>query len=309
MKILIGCDESSSADKLYYDLKRAGLPDNTQAYVLSVADVFIIPGYEANKSKREPDAAYLTHIDREISKAQQKADDLAKKLRSRFPSWHFNPRAAGGSPAREIVNKAREWEIDLIVVGSHGRPGLGEFFFGSVALTVLSAAPCSVRIVRPKTQETDSPSRLIIAVDGSKTSEAAIDLLTKRSWMKVASIHLVTAIDSVVYTAFLSYDSYYPVVAMIAVPDGSSRPEAWIKKMHEEYKEKLEKYGLIVSSLIKEGEPKKVLLEETKIWGADCILMGAVGHSSLERLFMGSVSSAIAARAHCSVEIFREPIV
>lgn len=319
MKILIGCDESSSADKLYYDLKRAGLPDGTQAYVLSVADVFIVPGYKPTKSKRDLDAAYLIHIDQEISKAQQKADDLTKKLRSQFPSWHFNPRATAGSPALEIVNKAREWEIDLIVVGSHGKPGPGTAFVGSVALTILSGAPCSIRIVRPKTKETDSPSRLIVAVDGSKISEATIDLLAKRCWVKGTSVHLVTAIDAVVYTAFLSYDSYYPVVSMVAVPDGSStkkqwhsrskRPEAWVKKMHDEYKEKLEKYGIIVSSLIKEGQPKKVLLEEAKMWGADCILIGAVGHSSLERFFMGSVSSAIAARAHCSVEIFRESIV
>ena len=51
----------------------------------------------------------------------------------------------------------------------------------------------------------------------------------------------------------------------------------WVRKMHEEYKSKLEKAGLIVSSLIKEGDPKVVLVNEARRWGADCIFLGAAG--------------------------------
>lgn len=320
MKILIACDALTSANKLYYDLKRAGLSVNTEVYVLSVADLYIVSDYKPSSSKRAMHGVYVQHVKQELGKAQKRADDLTKKLKVRFPSWRFKSVGASGSPAWEIVKKAREWEIDLIVVGSHGRPGPGEFFVGSVALSVLSSAPCSVRIVRQKTEETDSPTRMVIGVDGSKTSEAVIDLLARRQWMKGSAVHLVTAIDTVVYTKFLSYDSYYPTVAVATLPmdssikkewraRGSKRPEAWIKKMHQEYKEKLEKYGLIVSSVIKEGEPKEILLKEAKRWGAECIFVGALGHTRLERFFMGSVSSAIVARAHCTVEIVREPII
>lgn len=59
----------------------------------------------------------------------------------------------------------------------------------------------------------------------------------------------------------------------------------WIKNMHEEYSRKLQYAGLIVSSFIEEGEPKKVLLDEAKKWGAECIYVGALGHSRAERFF------------------------
>jgi len=63
--------------------------------------------------------------------------------------------------------------------------------------------------------------------------------------------------------------------------------------------------GLTVSSVIKEGDPKHVLLDEAERWGADCIFVGARGLSRVERFLLGSVSAAVAARAHCSVEIVR----
>jgi len=55
------------------------------------------------------------------------------------------------------------------------------------------------------------------------------------------------------------------------------------------------------------GDPKRVLVEESKRWGADCIFVGSMGFSNrVERFLIGSVSSAVAARAHCSVEVVRE---
>ena len=63
--------------------------------------------------------------------------------------------------------------------------------------------------------------------------------------------------------------------------------------------------GLTVSSVIREGDPKHVLLDEAEHWGADCLFVGARGLSRVERFLLGSVSAAVAARAHCSVEVVR----
>jgi nucleotide-binding universal stress UspA family protein len=53
-----------------------------------------------------------------------------------------------GSPKELIVDEAKRWGADLIVVGSHGRGSVGRFFLGSVSLAVAAHAPCSVEIVR-----------------------------------------------------------------------------------------------------------------------------------------------------------------
>lgn len=53
-----------------------------------------------------------------------------------------------GNPYEEIVNAAKELAADLIVIGSHGRTGLGRFLLGSTAERVVQYAPCPVLVVK-----------------------------------------------------------------------------------------------------------------------------------------------------------------
>jgi nucleotide-binding universal stress UspA family protein len=55
-----------------------------------------------------------------------------------------------GSPFVEIVRYARENDVDLIVMGTHGRTGLAHALIGSVAERVVRKAPCPVLTVRPE---------------------------------------------------------------------------------------------------------------------------------------------------------------
>ena len=59
---------------------------------------------------------------------------------------------AHGDAASEIVRVARERKVDLIVIASHGRTGLGRILFGSTAESVVRHAPCPVLVVK-QTQE------------------------------------------------------------------------------------------------------------------------------------------------------------
>ncbi len=91
-----------------------------------------------------------------------------------------------------------------------------------------------------------------------------------------------------------------------------SQIAGWIAEEHARVKvvidaafEKLRQAGLRPSVFVKEEEPKALLLNEAEGWNADCIFVGARGVGRVERLLTGSVSSAVAVRAHCSVEIVR----
>jgi universal stress protein E len=63
------------------------------------------------------------------------------------------PAVRTGDPAREILAEAKEWEPDLIVIGSHARKGAQRFLLGSVAEEVLRTAPTSVLVVPAVTTE------------------------------------------------------------------------------------------------------------------------------------------------------------
>lgn len=59
---------------------------------------------------------------------------------------------AHGDAASEIVRVAKERGVDLIVISSHGRTGLGRILFGSTAEAVVRHAPCPVLVVKPSTE-------------------------------------------------------------------------------------------------------------------------------------------------------------
>jgi len=58
-----------------------------------------------------------------------------------------------GEAASEIVRVARDRKVDLIVISSHGRTGLGRILFGSTAEAVVRHAPCPVLVVKPPQDE------------------------------------------------------------------------------------------------------------------------------------------------------------
>jgi nucleotide-binding universal stress UspA family protein len=62
----------------------------------------------------------------------------------------WEPQVVAGDPADAIVRMAEELEVDLIVMGTHGRTGLQHVLLGSVAEKVVRLAPCPVLTVRYK---------------------------------------------------------------------------------------------------------------------------------------------------------------
>jgi nucleotide-binding universal stress UspA family protein len=58
-----------------------------------------------------------------------------------------------GEAASEIVRVAKDQAVDLIVISSHGRTGLGRILFGSTAEAVVRHAPCPVLVVKPSREE------------------------------------------------------------------------------------------------------------------------------------------------------------
>ena len=62
-----------------------------------------------------------------------------------------------GPPFVEIIRYAKENEIDLIIMGTHGRSGLAHVLLGSVAERVVRKAPCPVLTVRPSDHQFQMP--------------------------------------------------------------------------------------------------------------------------------------------------------
>jgi nucleotide-binding universal stress UspA family protein len=143
---------------------------------------------------------------------------------------------------------------------------------------------------------------LVIAVDGSPAAEAAVREVAARTWPLKSEARVIVVDEPLVPTLM---GRIIPPVARW-IEESNLADREWVKKIAEASAKQLRAAELIVTTSIKEGDPKRVLVEEAERWGADCIFLGSTGFSNaLERFMLGSVSAAVAARAHCSVEVVR----
>ena len=90
------------------------------------------------------------------------ADQLEGSAERELPKFAESEECAGleveelivhGEAASEIVRVAKERSVDLIVVSSHGRTGLGRILFGSTAEAIVRHAHCPVLVVKPAKEE------------------------------------------------------------------------------------------------------------------------------------------------------------
>jgi nucleotide-binding universal stress UspA family protein len=147
------------------------------------------------------------------------------------------------------------------------------------------------------------PVRILIGIDASEASRVAVREVAKREWPSGTEIKLVAVEDPMTPTLI---GRLIPAVAR-AVTE-SNREE--LRSIQDELAQcalLINRDDLNVSSIIREGEPKRVLVQLAEEWRADCIFVGATGVGSrFERFVLGSTSAAVAAQAHCSVEVVKQ---
>src|SRR5262252_5623836 len=85
-------------------------------------------------------------------------------------------------------------KADLIIVGSHGRTALSRLFLGSISQWLLNEVRCSVRVARGKLDEPDFPVRIVLALDGSRSAEKALEEIASRNWPEKSEVRVV-AVD------------------------------------------------------------------------------------------------------------------
>lgn len=76
-----------------------------------------------------------------------------EKIKPTVQGVHYEHHTLRGAPAKEIVAFAEEKDVDLIVIGSHGRTGVSRLLMGSVAEDVVRHAKCPVLTVKQPTEK------------------------------------------------------------------------------------------------------------------------------------------------------------
>jgi nucleotide-binding universal stress UspA family protein len=294
--ILIAYDGSQGADAALSDLVRAGFPTRAEARVLAIADVWIPPATRPDDLTGAPISQLAYEKATEILRSSKKtAIEGARRIHELFPEWSVTNSARAGSPAWEIVAEAKRWNADLIVIGSHGRTPLERFFLGSVSFKVAADAHCSVRIVRPHSASPTYPGRILAGLDGSADSKKVLDELTTREWRSGVKVELVSVIDEKLKSTWIGRSD-------LQITD---TVEEALEGLHNSALAKLTVRNIPAEFHILQGDPKSILLRVASEWKVDSIFLGARGLDHGNRLYLGTLASAVCSRAHCTVEIVR----
>lgn len=147
MKILIALDESTYSRAALHSVLARPWPTDSQFKVLSVVEPFHpeYAGWQTSYTPVAVDAQKTIH-----SSAHRLVEEAEQALADSFGAANVSGEVTEGYIKDRILEDARLWQADLIVVGSHGRRGFTKFLLGSVSEAIASHATCSVEIVRTK---------------------------------------------------------------------------------------------------------------------------------------------------------------
>jgi universal stress protein A len=94
-------------------------------------------------------------------KEQRRAERQLKKIVPTDPAVKYEHHSLTGVPDSDIVGFAKDNNVDLIVMASHGRSGLTRLVMGSVAEAVMRMAPCPVLVVKQPQDEPPQPNEAV----------------------------------------------------------------------------------------------------------------------------------------------------
>lgn len=146
--------------------------------------------------------------------------------------------------------------------------------------------------------------KILLANDGSKHSEAAIQAIGKFKFSAGDEVKIISVVDLAVPLTIDLYPGYLPTTLEI---EKSAQENAG--RILEETAQKLR--GIIgdpnvtISTETLVGSPESKIVEAAEEMRADLIIVGSHGYNRWERLLLGSVSDSVVHHAPCSVLIVR----
>ena len=154
MKILLAVDGSVCSDAAAQELAKRPWPPQSEVKVITVVEIPAPVGMEP--WAMSPD--YFENLERTLRQAGQSVlDSTLPKLKTiTDKTLKISSEIIQGSPAQVIVDEAKSWGADLIILGSRGLGIWNRLLLGSVSNAVVQHAKCSVEVVRtPQEKQPD----------------------------------------------------------------------------------------------------------------------------------------------------------
>jgi nucleotide-binding universal stress UspA family protein len=196
-----------------------------------------------------------------------------------------------------ILDYAREHDVDLIVIGTHGRRGPQRLLLGSVAEEVVRHARCPVLTVhtRDEAPGTAALDRLLLPFDFSAHSRTALAYARELAKTYGAALDLLHVVETHAYPTFYGNLGAEPVLERM--DELRRRAAAEMEQVYADTRGPDVPHGFFVA----DGRPSSEIVRFAEEHGSGLIVVATHGLSGLERLLLGSTAEAVVRSAHCPV--------
>jgi SulP family sulfate permease len=184
----------------------------------------------------------------------------------------------GKQPVREIAAAAADADANILVIGRRSTTDLKQKLLGDVAAHIIAQAPCHVLVAGPQAQMWKT--RILVASDGSETSDGLADIATQLA--KVTRTPVT-------------------IVAVVAHDKDSAAAEADLARKAGS----MQVEGVDCETRVVKGTPAAAIVAAAQDTGADLVVVGAHRGSGFNRLVAGSTPDEVVASLTCAVLVVK----
>lgn len=295
MRVLVAVDASAGSHKGVQLVRAMGWPYDTTVRLFSVAEPggWIPPG---------PDMPVTGGLvgEREVA-AYLQGQQIA--LIEDFPDTGLTAEAnvVTGRPGDAIVDEAKRFAADVVVVGSRGHGRIATLLLGSVSAEIVDRAPCPVLVARRTTL-----NRAVLAVDGSASARAAAHLVASWPAFVDVAIRVVAVAQPArpwtvdIVPAFLAQRRQ----AGDAPEVRDSTAEA--SEVADDAVAGLRDAGREATADVRRGPVAEEVIAAASECEADLVVLGCRGRSALSKIMLGSVARDVTLASEASVLTVRD---
>jgi nucleotide-binding universal stress UspA family protein len=295
MRVLLAYDGSNGAEAARELLGHLRLPARTQIAVIAALesgpDLFgapetgVIPA-DAHEAER-----------RLVKDLDMQLWNIAALLRA--PDRSCETRVLRGRAATALVDEAKRWNADLLVIGSRGHGPLESLLLGSVSAEVVDHAPCPVLVARRP-----GVRRLLLAVDGSESAHRAVATLASWQLLHAVPATVLAVLEPMPAWPVALGGAFAPSIVELGDQTVDDRHER-LRAAVAEAVATLHRAGMIAEGEIREGDPAHQIVKASADHAADLVVVGTRGLGTLGRLLLGSVARKVLLHTDASVLVVR----
>jgi nucleotide-binding universal stress UspA family protein len=306
MNILVAVDRSEHAQEAIRFVKSVDWLKPSRIYLIHIMEMKDAPPIMPSGGPSSWDRVIAEARGQLVTEAKHFLEQMKKTILEQRPV-NIESIVVEGLPGAEILQAMKDYQIDLIVVGTRGLSKVKRFLLGSTSDWVLREASCSVLLVRGKLSQATigkTAAKIILATDGSPDALNTVDalsLLTFKTPPKVTVTHVV-AKPAYLEGWYLGkgkaeFEQLAEQLREKAQKDGAGHLE--------ELGQKVKSLNMKVDSLLTKGDPADEILKTAERLKAKLIIIGAKGRTGSQAIPLGGIARKISRYAPCSVLVAR----